>query len=102
MVQFRQVSESAKQRLRSKSRGYADREPYRQAILSISGSNPIEVVPDSSDTLRKVKLNVSRAAKEVTTNIKYGETVDGTLLVWVDSGESSGRRKPGPKPRARQ
>jgi hypothetical protein len=35
--------------------------------------------------MRKVKLSVSRAAKDVNRQVKYGKPEDGSLLVWLEA-----------------
>ena len=82
MVQVRQAGPEARARLVRDSRGYSEREPYRQAILALEGDATVELVPDEGESLRKLKLLTSRAAKEAGRNIKYGETQEGSLLIW--------------------
>jgi len=43
----------------------------------------IELEPDAGESMRRLKVNVSRAAKEVSRPVEYGETETGTLLVWL-------------------
>lgn len=95
MAQIRTVDLSAKNRLKQRTKGYQEREPYRQAVRSLTSDSPIEVVPDQGETLRKIKLNLARAAKEENRNVKYGETGDGTVIAWLDDGAGAVRRRRG-------
>ncbi|HYU21310.1 MAG TPA: hypothetical protein VEQ11_21710 [Chloroflexota bacterium] len=99
MARIRSVDSSAKGRLKQRTKGYEEREPYRRAILSLSGDGTIELEPESGETLRKIKLNLARAAKEVGRPVKYGETTDNKILAWLtDSGGI--RRRRGRRPKA--
>jgi hypothetical protein len=97
MANFRRVSSDAKNRLRQRTRGFQEREPYRTAIGNMSGDDVIEIVPESGETFRKIKLNLSRASKEVGKAITYGETSDGSVLAWLADGapKRRGRRPRG-------
>ena len=96
MAEIRQVDSSAKERLKHQTKGYQEREPYRQAVSSLTPNALIELEPDAGETLRKVKLNLARAAKEVGRAVSYGETQQNTVLAWLSSSDSSGRRRRGP------
>lgn len=71
--------------------------PYRAAIANLEGEGVLEVTPSSGESMRKLKLSVSRAAKQVNRQVKYGETEEGTLIVWL---ELTARRRRRPKARA--
>jgi hypothetical protein len=71
--------------------GYQNREPYRQAIQDLSRDRMIELEPDEGESLRKIRVNLARAAKEVGKEVRSGETQEGTLLVWL--AEPSRRRR---------
>jgi hypothetical protein len=51
----------------------------------------LELEPEDGETLRRLKVNVRRAGTELGLNIKYGETTDGTLLVWQDDARQQRR-----------
>jgi hypothetical protein len=55
-----------------------------------------EIQPEGDETLRKLKVNVRRAANELNLNIRYGDTADNTLLVWkqAPSEKRETRRRP--------
>lgn len=97
MPQIRQQDSSAKQRLKQRTKGYQEREPYRQAIGSLSRDNTVELVPEDGESLRKIKLNLARAAKESGMSIGYGETRDNTVLAWLTDGEAPRRRRGRPR-----
>jgi len=58
-----------------------DRAPLREAIANLTAERMIELEPDEGERLRKLKLTVNRAAKEVNRAVGYGESDSGTLLV---------------------
>lgn len=93
MVQISRVDASAKQRLKQRTKGYQEREPYRDAVLSLVANSTIEIEPDQGETLRKIKLNLARAAKEVGRAISYGETVEDTVLAWLADADGAPRRR---------
>lgn len=93
MAQITQVDASAKQRLKHRTKGYQEREPYREAVSSLSIDGTIEVEPDEGETLRKIKLNLARAAKEVGRTITYGDTNENTVLAWLADAEAPPRRR---------
>jgi hypothetical protein len=98
LPQIRKVDSSAKHRLKKQTKGFQEREPYRQAIQSLSGDRMIEIEPDAGETVRKIRLNLARAAKEVNIAIGYGETDENTVLAWLEQG--NGRRRRGRRARA--
>ncbi len=100
MAQIRVVDSSARSRLKHRSKGYQEREPYRQAVSSLGTGEIIELEPIEGETLRKVKLNLARAAKETSRAIDYGETLDNTVLAWLKDSEGGVRRKRGRRPKA--
>jgi hypothetical protein len=53
----------------------------------------IELEPDAGESMRSLKLNVTRAAKEVNRDIGHGESETGTLLVWLERPKQVRRRK---------
>lgn len=66
--------------------------PYREAVDRLAGPGVIELTPDEGETLRKLKLLVSRAAREAGKAVVYGETPEGTLLVWLKASRRQPRR----------
>jgi hypothetical protein len=93
MAQFREVDVSAKQRVKQRTKGYQEREPFRQAVANLTADKAIELVPESGESLRKLKLNLARAAKEVGKPIMYGETPDNAIVAWLDEGNSGQKRR---------
>jgi hypothetical protein len=70
-------------RLKRRTHGYGARAPYRSAIASLTEGRMLELVPDSGETMRGLKRNITRAAREVNRPIQHGESPEGTLLVWL-------------------
>ena len=95
MAQIREVDVSAKQRVKQRTKGYQEREPFRTAVQNLSSDKAIELAPESGESLRKLKLNIARAAKEVGRNVAYGETGDGMIVAWLTDGDGGPKRRRG-------
>ena len=93
MAKIAKVESSAKLRLKQRTKGFQEREPYREALASLKRDDTIEVEPDAGETLRKIKLNLSRAAKDLGRSISYGETQENTVLVWLSDSDSAPRKR---------
>jgi hypothetical protein len=90
---FREAGPEARQRLLQTSKGFQQRQIYRDALGQLIEGKYWEVQPEGTETLRKLKVNVRRAANELEMNVKYGETAEKTLLVWIEPArEKTGRR----------
>jgi hypothetical protein len=90
---FREAGPDAKNRLLQTSKGFQQRQIYRDNLAKLGPNDMWEVAPEGEETIRKLKVNIRRAANELSMNVRYGETTDGTLLVWVDNQrERTGRR----------
>ena len=97
MPVFTEVGPEARERLVRKSRGYQDCSAYREMLSQVGGGRMMEVRPEDGEGVRKLKVNVRRAANEMKLeDIQYGETEDGALLVWA---EQRPRRARGPRRR---
>src|SRR6266516_5683552 len=95
---FRDVGPEARQRLvKGLSKGYQQRQIYREHLGMLSDGQTWEIQPEAGETIRKLKVNVRRAANELGINAVYGETQDGTLLVWKEAPKESGRRRGRPR-----
>ena len=95
MVRVRKVGPEARSRVipgGAARRAYHLRTPIREAITALRGDDMIELEPDERETLRHVKLVARRAAREASQEVEYGETEQGTLLVWL--GQRQRRRRP--------
>ena len=93
MPVFREAGPEARERLLQTSKGFQQRQVYRENLSKLAEGKYWEVQPEGDETLRKLKVNVRRAANELSMNIRYGETKDGTLLVWSEPArERTGRR----------
>jgi len=87
----------ARDRLKHRTAGYDARAPYREAIAKLTDASALELTPDEGESLRKMRLILARAAKEVKRQIAYGVNPEGNLIVWLEAAKST--RKPR-KPRA--
>jgi len=96
MPQITTVGLEAKERLVRRTPGYEVRAAYRQAIANLTNDRALELEPDEGETLRKLKLNVARASKEVNRQVSYGESDTGTLLVWLEEPKKVRRRRKSP------
>jgi hypothetical protein len=95
MAQIRTVDlVEARNRVTGKSAGYDSRAPYREAIANLSDSRMIELELDAGESMRKLRLNINRAAKEVNRLVDYGVSAEGTLLVWL---QDKPRKTRGPR-----
>lgn len=84
----------ARNRLRGRAPGYDARAPYREAITNLKGDRMLELELDAGESIRGLKLNINRAAKEVNRPVDYGVSAEGTLLVWL---EDKPKQKRGPR-----
>jgi hypothetical protein len=65
---------------------------YREDISSLEDyPDALEYTPDDGETLRKLRVRVTKAGKSLDIPIKHSETVRGTLLVYRPPSE--GRRR---------
>ena len=97
MPVFTEVGPEARERLVKKSKGFQDRQVYRDMLSQVGGGRMMEVRPEDGETLRRLKGNIRRAANEMgLEDIQYGETEDGALLVWSEPRQ---RRTRGPRRR---
>jgi hypothetical protein len=91
MPNIRTVDLDAKYRVVKRSPAYNARAPYREAIANLKDDRALELEPDEDETVRRLKLLVSRAAKEVGRDVNYGESDEGTLVVWLADPRPSRR-----------
>jgi hypothetical protein len=68
MPRFTEVGIEARNRLIRRTQGYENRAPFREALANLQPDQQIEVTPDEGESLRQLKLNLARAAKEVNRN----------------------------------
>src|SRR5215217_2677985 len=90
----------ARNRLKVQATGFDTRAPYREAIANLSGNRMLELDLDDGETMRGLKLNVNRAAKEINRPVAYGESDTGTLLVWLEEARKTRRRRQTRQPAA--
>ena len=93
MPRITTVDLEARNRLVKRAPGFDARAPYRQAIANLTADRALELDPDEGETLRKLKLNVARAAKEANRQVAYGESDTGTLLVWLEEAKKPRKRR---------
>ena len=70
-------------RARLRTRRSDEPAPYREAIGALVGDRVLELIPHEGESLRTLKSRTSRASTEVGRRVTYGETEEGTLLVWL-------------------
>jgi hypothetical protein len=92
MPVFHDAGPEAKGRLMTTSIGYQQRQVYRDNLGKLSEGQICEVEPETGETLRKLKVNVRRAANELDMNVRYGETREETLLIWSEAPRERRRR----------
>ena len=89
MPKISEVGRDARTRL--KSTGCPNpRAPYIEALDTLEGDQTLEITPDEGETLRMIRGNLTRAAKDVGKGIKSDETREGTLLVWLAEPHKAG------------
>ena len=93
MPTFRTVGAEARARLARRGPGKDELAPYREALASLEGDAHLELAPEDGETMRAMKLRVSRASKQVGKEVSYGETQDGTLMVWLSNPTPPRRRR---------
>ena len=89
MVKLTTLDISARNELVKKTKGYQEREALREAIANLAKDKTLQLEPEADETLRKLKVAVKWAAKEVNQSVAYGESARGTLLVWIDQKEQA-------------
>jgi hypothetical protein len=95
MPTIRDAEQTARSRLRRKPGTSDVRAQLREAVVGLGGDEVLEIRPEGAETMRGLKVNVSRAGKESSIDVTYGETVDGALLVWRPAETGRRRRRQG-------
>jgi hypothetical protein len=85
MPVFHEAGPDAEARLMATSKGFQQRQVYRDNLGKLSEGQVWEVEPESRETLTKLKVNIRRASHESSMNVRYGETREGTLLIWREA-----------------
>ena len=85
----------ARNRLKDRTPAYDARAPYREAIANLTDARALEVTPEAGESMRKLRLNINHAAKEVNRSVGYGVSAEGTLVVWLQDKprKTRGQRK---------
>ena len=81
----------AQGRVKGKGVGSQARAPIRKAIANLTTSYVLEIELDAGESMRSMKQNVTRAAKEVGRQLEYGVSPEGTLLVWLQEPKRARR-----------
>ncbi len=97
MPRFYEARPDARQRLVKVSKGFQQRQAYRDGLNTLAEGKDLEIEPESDESLRKLKVNIRRAANEMNVNIGYGDLDDGRLLVWSESPRERGARRGRPR-----
>jgi hypothetical protein len=98
MAQGRKVNLEEISDIKSAAKGTKDPEwwQYREDISSLEDyPDALEYTPDDGESLRKLRVRVTKAGKSLDIPIKHSETARGTLLVYKPPAE--GRRRGGRK-----
>lgn len=79
---------------RLKSRGATNSAvaAYREAVSNLTPDKALELEPELGESLRKLRINITRAAMAVGRTIAHGESDSGTLLVWLQGATKPSRR----------
>jgi len=85
----------ARNRLKHRTAGYDARAPYRGAIANLTDAHALELTPEAGESIRRMRLNLSRAAKEVNRQIAYGVNDEGNLIVWLEEAKRTRRPRKG-------
>ena len=92
-MRFKAVGTEARARLVGGNKADQERQPYREAIVSLDGDQTLEIEPEEGENLRAIRLRVRRAAREVGREVKLEETVNGSLLLWLAEPTQPVRRR---------
>jgi hypothetical protein len=82
--------------IKSTAKGTKDPEwwQYREDISSLEDyPDALEYTPDEGESLRKLRVRVTKAAKAEGVAVKHSETVRGTLLVYKPPAEGRTRSR---------
>jgi hypothetical protein len=89
------LAEARNRLRRGQAPGYDARAPLREAIANLTDASALELTPEEGESIRRMRLNLSRAAKEVNRQIAYGVNPEGNLIVWLEAAKPTRRpRKP--------
>ena len=92
MARITEVGIEARNRLTKRTQGYEARAPFREALAKLTADKSIELTLDDDETPRQVKLRLARAAKEINRSINYGQTEEGSFIVWLEDKPKQTRR----------
>src|SRR5688500_14386526 len=78
MPRIRQVEPDTRDRLVRSGRGHAQLRPYLEAIASLKGNQMLEVEPEERETMRLIRLRVTRASRQLGKELTCGTTREGS------------------------
>jgi hypothetical protein len=82
------------------TKGYGERDELRKALADLETEDQVlEITPEEGETLRKLKVMTKWAAKEVGREIRYAETLTGSLAVRLERQRTPGEARRGRPPR---
>lgn len=74
------------------------REVYIETVQAmIADGQPRQLVPDEGETLRKMKVNLTRSANEFDVRLTMSETRQGTLIVQLDNTPVKAKKTRAPR-----
>jgi hypothetical protein len=95
------TADEADSQIASPAKGFAEREPYRDAIRALKPGEVLRITPSTErnadgklvESLRAIQFRIIGAAKDTKIDVKYGKANDdsGDVLVWLDSNPTPKR-----------
>ena len=61
---------------------------YVEAVRSLKPDRALELRPDDGESLRSLKLRLSRASKAVGIDVAYADSDAATLIVWLNGSRA--------------
>jgi hypothetical protein len=97
MPRITTVGPEARERLLRTGRGQAQLRPYLDAVASLSGDQVLELEPDAGESMRLIRVRLTRASRQLGKQVTCGATQEGTLLVWLPERPGARRRRRTPE-----
>ena len=94
------TAEQVQNAMQGPSKGYAERQPYRQAFAQLQPGQVLRITPSTDkgpdgklvESLRAIQFRILGAAKDIGINVKYGkDNVSDDVLVWLDTSPDAGQ-----------
>src|SRR5687768_1908242 len=77
--------------IKQQTKGYNEREDLRVAIADLDDKSTLRIKPDGDEPMRKMKVMVRWAAKEVGKEVQYAENSQGELVVRLGTPTPAGK-----------